>query len=125
MAWAWAAAPKTRFGDCPYKPGAHPVAKAAVDMMTENSDCRSIRFRRNLEVLVKVFMVVGDCLRVDKNDTALGGSIFLNHVAAKKFLPTSVTIFNSSRRICAVARTIDFLANSIIRSILTSHQKLR
>jgi len=46
--------------------------------------------------LVKVFMVVGDCLRVDKNDTALGGSIFLNHVAAKKFLPL-VTILNSSR----------------------------
>ena len=34
-------------------------------------------------------MVVGDCLRVNKNDTALGGSIFLNHVVAKKFLPSS------------------------------------
>jgi hypothetical protein len=40
-------------------------------------------------------MVVGECLRVDKNDTALGGSIFLNNVVAKKFLPL-VTIFNSS-----------------------------
>jgi hypothetical protein len=65
-------------------------------MMPANSDCRSIRFRRNLELLVEVFMVVGDCLRVDKNDTALGGSIFLNNVVAKKFLPL-VTIFNSSR----------------------------
>ena len=34
-------------------------------------------------------MVVGDCLRVDKNGTALRGSIFLNNVAAKKFLPRS------------------------------------
>jgi len=40
-------------------------------------------------------MVVGDCLRVDKNDTALGGSIFLNNVVAKKFL-LLVTILNSS-----------------------------
>jgi len=43
-------------------------------------------------------MVVGDCLRVDKNDTALGGSIFLNNVVAKKFLPL-VTIFNSIRMV--------------------------
>jgi len=34
-------------------------------------------------------MVVGDCLRVKKNDTALGGSIFLNNMVAKKFLPLS------------------------------------
>jgi hypothetical protein len=31
-------------------------------------------------------MVVGYCLRVDKNDTALGGSIFLNKLLAIKFL---------------------------------------
>ncbi len=34
-------------------------------------------------------MVVGDCLRIDKNDTALGGSVFLNHLVVKKFLPRS------------------------------------
>ena len=34
-------------------------------------------------------MVVGDCLRVDKNDTALSGLIFLNKVVARKFLPLS------------------------------------
>jgi len=32
-------------------------------------------------------MVVGYCLRINKNDTALGGSFFLNHVVVKKFLP--------------------------------------
>ncbi len=31
-------------------------------------------------------MVGDDCLRIDKNDTALGGSVFLNHLAVKKFL---------------------------------------
>jgi hypothetical protein len=67
-------------------------------MMPANSDCRSIRLNPNLEVLSEVFIVVGDCLRVDKNDTALGGSIFLNNVVAKKFLPL-VTIFNSSRMV--------------------------
>jgi len=47
-------------------------------------------------------MVVGDCLRIDKNDTALGGSVFLNHLVVKKFLPridNILTIFNSTRRI--------------------------
>ncbi len=39
-----------------------------------------------------MFMGVGDCLRGDKNDTALSGLIFLNNVAARKFLPL-VTIF--------------------------------
>jgi hypothetical protein len=34
-------------------------------------------------------MVVGDCLRVDKNDTAHRGSILENNVVAKKFLPLS------------------------------------
>jgi len=32
-------------------------------------------------------MVVGDCLCLDKNDTGLGGSIFLNKLVARKFLP--------------------------------------
>jgi len=36
--------------------------------------------------LSEVFMVVGYCLRVDKNDTALGGSIFLNNLVVRKFL---------------------------------------
>ncbi len=33
-------------------------------------------------------MVIGGCLRIDKNDTALGGSVFLNHLVVKKFLPS-------------------------------------
>ncbi|MEG4425826.1 MULTISPECIES: hypothetical protein [unclassified Microcoleus] len=55
-------------------------------------------------------MVVGDCLRVDKNDTALGGSIFLNNVVAKKFLPRS-DYFEFQQDALEVATTIDFLAN--------------
>lgn len=58
-------------------------------------------------------MVVGDCLRVDKNDTALGGSIFLNNVVAKKFLPRSDNL-EFPQDDLAVATAIDFLANSII-----------
>ncbi|MEG3834668.1 MULTISPECIES: hypothetical protein [unclassified Microcoleus] len=64
----------------------------------------------NLEVFSEVFMVVGDCLRVDKNDTALGGSIFLNNVVAKKFLPRS-DYFEFQQDALEVATTIDFLAN--------------
>ncbi|MEG4807233.1 hypothetical protein QUA82_06190 [Microcoleus sp. F8-D3] len=61
----------------------------------------------NLEVFVEVFMVVGDCLRVDKNDTALGGSIFLNNVVAKKFLPL-LTILNFSRMVGELLRRLTF-----------------
>ncbi|MEG4942183.1 hypothetical protein [Microcoleus sp. F4-D5] len=52
-------------------------------------------------------MVVGDCLRVDKNDTALGGSIFLNNVVAKKFLQL-VIILNSRRMIWQLLRRSTF-----------------
>ncbi|MEG4345267.1 hypothetical protein QUB70_18620 [Microcoleus sp. A003_D6] len=60
-------------------------------------------------------MVVGDCLRVDKNDTVLGGLILVNNVVAKKFLPRSDNL-EFQQDALEVATAIDFLANSLIRS---------
>lgn len=78
--------PKTGIGELLYKPGTHPLAKAVAEIMLASRDCRRIWLNLNLEVLSEVFMVVGVCLRVDKNATALGGSFFLNIWVAIKFL---------------------------------------
>jgi hypothetical protein len=78
--------PKTGIGELASKPGTHPLAKAAAEMILASRDCRRIWLNLNLEVLSEVFMVVGDCLRIDKNNTALRGSIFLNKLVVRKFL---------------------------------------